>query len=162
MLYIIRYYIMHPFHGALPVPYVPLWVTRGACINILMRLFAAEPSCTVRLLFHSQCLYEAIVLTTYSIVWDAGFKSWANVFSSAYAARSVFIFYCCPFLFSLSLGWYCWAGVVGLIRCKLFWPCLASPASSNNNSNNNNNYYYCWRSGWPDLHVLSEYITCSR
>ena len=37
--------------------------------DILMRLFAAEPRSTARLLFHSQCLYETIVLTTYSIVW---------------------------------------------------------------------------------------------
>ena len=33
MLYKIRCNPMHPLYGALPVPYVPVWVTRGAVIS---------------------------------------------------------------------------------------------------------------------------------
>ena len=45
---------MHPLHGTLPVPYVPVRVTRGGVIAhryTYMRLLAAEPRCTVGLLF---------------------------------------------------------------------------------------------------------------
>ena len=45
MLYKIRCNPMHPLYGALPVPYVPVWVTHGAVIahRYTMRLLAAEP-----------------------------------------------------------------------------------------------------------------------
>ena len=45
MLYKIKCNQMLPLYGVLPVPYLPVWVTRGALVThrILMRLFAAEP-----------------------------------------------------------------------------------------------------------------------
>ena len=43
-----------------------------------------------------------------------------------------------PFLFFLSIGWYCGAGVFGLIGCRSLSPNLALPTSFNNNYN----YYY--------------------
>ena len=48
MLYKIGCNPMHPLCGALPVPYVPVWVTRGTLIahRILMSLPAAEPRST--------------------------------------------------------------------------------------------------------------------
>ena len=35
MLYKIRCNPLHPLYGALPVPYVPVWVTRGAVITFV-------------------------------------------------------------------------------------------------------------------------------
>ena len=56
---------MHPLYGALPVPYVPVRVTRRAVIDIgtLMRLPAAEPGMTAELLFHCQYLCGRILVT---------------------------------------------------------------------------------------------------
>ena len=44
-----------------------------------------------------------------------------------------------PFLFFLSMGWYCGAGVFGLIGCIPLSLSLALPTFFNNNNNNNNN-----------------------
>ena len=49
-------------------------------ISILLGLLAAEPRSTAELLFHSQCLCRAILLTLYSIVWEWRVKSRANAF----------------------------------------------------------------------------------
>ena len=72
MLYMIRCNPMHPLCDALPVPYLPVRVTRGALIAlcILMRLSAAEPRSTTGLLFPSQYLSGTIWLTPYSMPWD--------------------------------------------------------------------------------------------
>ena len=43
MLYKIRCNPVHPFNGALPGPYVPAWVTRGALVA--HRYTYAPPSC---------------------------------------------------------------------------------------------------------------------
>ena len=43
------------------------------------------------------------------------------------------------FLYFLSIGWYCGAGVFRLIGCKLLLPSLALPTSFNSNNYNNNN-----------------------
>ena len=53
MLYKIRCNRMHLLCGALPVPYVPMQVTRVALVahNILMRLLALEHRITAGLLF---------------------------------------------------------------------------------------------------------------
>ena len=105
---------MHPLHGALHVPYVSvrvgllavLWLHIGG----VMSLFASEPLSTVGLLLHSQYLCGTILLTRYSMVWDRR--------QLAYAARPLFVFYCFPFLYFLSMGWYCEARVFGLIGCE--------------------------------------------
>ena len=44
-----------------------------------------------------------------------------------------------PFLFFLSIGWYCGAGVFGLIGCISLSLNLSLPTFFNNNSNSNNN-----------------------
>ena len=49
----------------------------------------------------------------------------------------VLCFYYLPFLYSLSMGWCCVAGVLELIGCKSLSPSLASPTTLNNNGNNN-------------------------
>ena len=75
MLYKIRCNPKHPLCGALPVPYVPVRVTRGALIAHWYtfappRLPAAEPCSTAGLLFPFQSLSGMIWLTPYLMVWD--------------------------------------------------------------------------------------------
>ena len=69
-------------------------------------------------------------------IWWCGtswFQELGHCFLLALAARSLFIFYCFLFLFILSIGWYCGAGVFTLIGCKSCSPSLALPTSFNNN-----------------------------
>ena len=72
MLYKIRCNPMHPLNDALPGPYVPVRVTRGALshIDIFMCHLATEPHSIGGLLFPSQCPSETIMLTPCSLVWD--------------------------------------------------------------------------------------------
>ena len=74
MLYKIRCNPLHPLYGALPVPYVPVRVTRGA-FGSLMCLLASEPRSIAGLLFPFQYLCEP----GFNGVGLAGFKSRANV-----------------------------------------------------------------------------------
>ena len=50
----------------------------------------------------------------------------------AEAAHSIFHFYWFPFLFFISVGEYCGAGVFGLIVCNSLSPSLALPTFFNN------------------------------
>ena len=63
---------MHPLCGALPVPYVPVRVTRGALI--VHRYSYAPPRCRTSqyhmTFFPSQSLSGTIWLTPYLMVWD--------------------------------------------------------------------------------------------
>ena len=72
MLYKIRCNSMHPLYGALPVPYVPVRVTRGAVIS--HRYTYAPPRCRTsqyrRTFVPSRCLYGTILVTPCSMVWD--------------------------------------------------------------------------------------------
>ena len=72
MLYKIRCNPKHPLCGALPVPYVPVRVTRGALIAHRYTFVppAVEPRTTAPLLFPSQYLSGTIWLTPYLMVWD--------------------------------------------------------------------------------------------
>ena len=73
ILYKIRCNPMHPLNGALPAPYLPVRVTRGAIcshIGILMCRLVSEPRSTTGLLFPSQCPSGTTLLTPSSIVWD--------------------------------------------------------------------------------------------
>ena len=89
MLYKIRCNPMHPLYGSLPVPYVPVRVTRGAVIahrytyarycrtsqyrycTILQNLGdTAEPRSIAGLLCPSRCLCGTILVTPCSMVWD--------------------------------------------------------------------------------------------
>ena len=78
MIYKIRCKAMHTLHGALPGPYVPVRVTRGALDTHqytysprrtarTARLYS--PRRTARLLFPSRCPCGMILLTPYSMVW---------------------------------------------------------------------------------------------
>ena len=68
MLYKIRCSPMCLLNDALPGPYVPVWVTRGALVALLCT--DAPPRSTAGLLFPSQCFSGTTLLTPYSMVSD--------------------------------------------------------------------------------------------
>ena len=95
--------------------YAVLW----SHVGTLMHLLAAEPCSTTGLLFPSRCPSGTILLTPYSMVWDwrvsrAGpmLLYWPKLLYPYYI-----VFYFFPLSLFLSIGWYCGAGVFGLIWC---------------------------------------------
>ena len=83
MLHKIRCNPMHPLYGALPVPHVPVRVTRGA--GIAHRYTYAPPSCRTshhRRTFipSSVSLWNDLSDPVFDGVGLAGFKSRANAF----------------------------------------------------------------------------------
>ena len=112
MLYKIRCNPMHPLYGTLPVPYVPVWVTRGAVIAHLYTY--VPPRCGT-----SQRRRTFIPLSVY--LWNdfgdpmfngvglAGFKSRANAFLLAQLVAN----FLSPAVFPFS-SFILWVGVVGL------------------------------------------------
>ena len=85
MLHKIRCYPMHPLNGALPLPYVPVWITRGSLVP--HRYTYAPPRCRTlqysRTFIQSRCP-SGTILSLWNPIVDgvglAGFKSMANVF----------------------------------------------------------------------------------
>ena len=137
MLYKIRCNPVHPLNDALPGKYVPARVTRGALLGTLMHRLAADPCGTAGLLFASRCSSGTILLTPCSMVWDwrvsrAGsmLLYWLKLLFPYYMSSTIF-----PFLFFLSAGWCCMAGVFGLIGCISLSLSLAVPTFLNNNNN---------------------------
>ena len=131
MLYKIRCNPMHPLCGALPVPYVPVRVTRGTLIA--HRYTYASPRCRTsqyrRLLFPSQYLSGTIWFTPYSMVRDWRVSRagpipfcWPSC-SLLFLSSTIFPFSSFPRL------------VVGLIGCQSPSPGLALPIFFNNNNN---------------------------
>ena len=109
---------MHPLYGDLPVLYVPLRVTSvlWSHIGILIRFIASEPQSTTGVLFYrTVSLWNDLACPVFDGVGLAGFKSSYNAFFIGQAVPSFFVFYKFPFLFFLSTGWYCGAGVFGLM-----------------------------------------------
>ena len=82
MLYKIKCNPMHPLNGSLPGAYLPVRVTPGALVAHWYTY--APPRCRSskysRTLYPSRCPSGTILLTPYSMVLDAGFKSRANAF----------------------------------------------------------------------------------
>ena len=66
----------------------------------------------------------------------AGFKRWVNTFYWLMLLYPVLSSTIVPFLFFLSIDWYCGVGVIGLIWCGSLSSSLAPPTSFNNNNNN--------------------------
>ena len=89
-------------------------------IGTLMRLLAAEPRCTARFLFLSHCPSGTNFLTPYSMVRDWRISRAGTMLfywpKLLYPCYSLTIF---PFLFFLSIVWYCGAMVFGLIWVSL-------------------------------------------
>ena len=74
---------MHPLNGALPGPYVPVRVTRGALIA--HRYTYAPPSCRISQYSRtfipiSVCIWNDLANPVFDGVGLAGFKSRANAF----------------------------------------------------------------------------------
>ena len=66
---------------------------------------------------HLQYLCGTILVTPYSTVWDWRVSRAGPMTFYWDAARFLFVSSCFPFLFFHSMGWYCGAGVFGLIGC---------------------------------------------
>ena len=83
MLYKIMCNPLHPLYGALPVPYVPVWVIRGA---VIVHRYTYAPPC------YTTSQYSGTFITLSVSLWNdlsdsifdgvglAGFKSRANDF----------------------------------------------------------------------------------
>ena len=83
MLYKIRCKAMHPLNGALPGPYVPVWVTRGALVT--HRYTFAPPRCRTSqysrtFISLSVSLWNDLVNPVFDGVGLAGYNSRANAF----------------------------------------------------------------------------------
>ena len=107
MLNEIRCNPLHPFYGALPVPYVPVLVTCGALAAY--RYTYATRGCRTSqhrrtYIPQSVPLWNDLADPVFDGVGLASFKSRSNAFLLASAARSLFILYCFHFLFFLSTG----------------------------------------------------------
>ena len=109
-------------------------------IGTLMHRLAAEPRSAAGLLFPSLCPCGMILLTPYSMVLDWRFSRAGTMFFY-WPKSSIPTIVICSFsiFFFLSIGWYCGAGVFGLIGCISFSLSLALPTFFNNNNNNNIN-----------------------
>ena len=158
MLYTIRCNPVRPLNCDIPGPYVPVRVTCSALVAhryTLIHCLAAEPCSTAGLIFPSRCPSGTILLTEYSMVWDwpvsriGALKNWPVWdwrplfhFSGQYffiglrCSITSIIFYSFSFLFFLPIGWYCGAGVFGLIGCISLSLSLALPIFLNNNNIN--------------------------
>ena len=107
MLYKIMCNPMYPLYGALPGPYVPVRV-------ILIRHIAAKPRSTAEPLFPSQCLFGTTILTLYSMVWYWRVSRAGPM--PFYLPKLLYPYYSLQLFFAFSSkGWYCGAGVFGLI-----------------------------------------------
>ena len=106
-------------------------------IGTLMHRLAAEPCSTAGLLFSFRCPSGTILLAPFSMVWDWRVSRAGPML--LYWPKLLF-----PFLFFLSIGWYCGAGVFGLIGCISISPSLALLTFFNTN-NNNMQSYYVWQ-----------------
>ena len=96
-----------------------------------------------------------ILLTLCSIVWDWR-VSRAGPMPFYWPSCLVhFVFYCFSFLFFPSIGWYCGAGVFGLIGRLLLSPSPSSPPFFNNTIN-----YYYFKS-YPSIeHIYFDSVIC--
>ena len=121
---------MHPLCGAVPVPYVPVRVTRSALVA--HRYTYAPPRCRTsqnRRTFIplSSSLWNDLTNSLLDGMVLAGLKSQGQCFFIGLAARFLLVFYCFTFLFFVSIDRHCGAGVFGLIRCNSLSPSLTLP-----------------------------------
>ena len=93
-----------------------LWSPLPKVLWSLMHRLAAEPCSTAGFLFHSRCPSGTILLTPYRWCGTGRFQEQGQCFfigqSCSIQLYSSTPF---PFLFFLSVGWCCGAGVFGLI-----------------------------------------------
>ena len=90
---------MHPLYGALPVPYVPVRVTRGA---LVAHLYTYVPpncrtsQCCMTFILLSVSLWNELADPVFDGVGLAGSKRRANAFFLAKSSRSLSVFYSFP------------------------------------------------------------------
>ena len=141
MQYKIRRNPMHPLSVALPGPYVLVRFTRGTLVAHRIYLFYSSLQTSqcrrTFILFSVPC--RTILQTLYSLVSDWRISRsgpipfyWPNLLYPFLSSTIL------PFLFFLSISWYCGAGVLGLIWCISLSLGLALPTSLNNNNLINN------------------------
>ena len=141
ILYKIRCNSMHHLYGALPVPYVPVRVTRGAVIA--QGFTYAPPRCRTSqyrrtlILFPGQYLCGTILVTPCSMVWDWRVSRAGPM--SFYPPSCSLTF--CPLMFSLSLlsfyGLVLWGWGLRTDRVLI---AVSQPCIANLFNNNNNNF----------------------
>ena len=104
--YKIRCNLMHPLYGALPGPFGPVWVSRGASVAHWYTLLG-PPRC--RTMQYHRTFNSRLVSR-----WTSGFQKQGQCLFTGLAARSLsnYIF---TFLFFHNTGRDC--GVFGLIGC---------------------------------------------
>ena len=123
-----------PLFGALHVTYVPVRVTRGTLVA--HRYVCAPPSCRTSIAVPHD-LYSALSVHVERSCWQnifrdaglTGFKNRVNAFLLVKLLYPILTSTTFPFLFFLSKGWYCGAGVFRLIGSKSLTPSLALPTS---------------------------------
>ena len=106
MLYKIGRNPMHPLCGSLPVPYVPVRVTRGALIAhryIYAPLRCRTSQYHITFILLSVSLWNDLVDPVFDGVGLVGFKSRSNDLFVGLVALSFFIFNYFPFLFFSSI-----------------------------------------------------------
>ena len=128
---------MHPLYGALPVPYVPGRIIRGA---LVAHGYTCGPHCRSsqysRTFISTTASSGTILPTLCSILWDGGFQEQGQCFFIGLSCANTFcLLLFSPFLYFLSIGWYCGTVVFGLIRCILPSPSPALLTYFNNNNN---------------------------
>ena len=134
ILYKIRCNQMHPLNGALPGPHVPARVTRGALVA--HRYTYAPLRCRTSQYSRTFIPFSVSLWNDLAnLVFDGGQCFFIGLSCSLYPYYNLLIFF--PFLFFLSIGRYCGAGVFGLIGCISHYLCLALPTFLNNNNNSN-------------------------
>ena len=145
MLYKIRYNPMHPLYGALPVPYVPVRVTR--CAVIVHRFTYAPPRCRTS---HYRLTFISLSVSLWNDLSD-------SMWDWRVSREGLMPFYwpiClltfCLLLFSLYLlsfyGLVLWGWDLRTDRVliALSQPCIANLFFNNNNNNNNAGVkYWC-------------------
>ena len=145
---------MHPLNDALPGPYVPVRVTRGALV--VHQYTFAPPRCRTlqcrrNFVPLSVSLWNDLADPVFDGVGLAGFKIRQGQCFFIYIGLSCSTIF--PSLFFLSKGFYCGAGVFGLIGCISLSLSLALPTSFNSNNNNNNNNNNTTTSGQIQLNA---------
>ena len=125
---------MHPLSAALPLPYVPARVTRGALVA--HRHSFAPPRCRTsqyrRTFVPPSVSHGTILVTLCLMVWDPRVSKAEPMLSCWHDL----LFLWCLLLFYLllpSMGWLCGVGVFGLIVFSL------SPGLAQRTPNYNNN-----------------------
>ena len=164
MLFKIKSNSMHPLSGALPLPYVPARVTRGALVA--HRYSFAPPRCRTSQYRRSfvplsVSLWNDLSGPVFDGVGLAGSKSRANAF-----LFGMICFFCLLLFYLLSMGWLCGVGVFGL-RVFSLSPRLAQRTPNNNNNNNNNNNDGNIKNAreekerWQEIRVIVESKMCT-